>query len=157
MRTSNVSALGLTPRLATLLVALVLGGLVGSACGSVAGDEKRGKITLIEPEDDPDRFVIPRDTYEDHVARGPSWFIQQVRVEPVVVGRSFRGFMLTRIFGEQKAHGLAAGDIVQAVNGRSIERPGQFMRVWKELKGAQQLTVRIVRRNQPLNVTWVIR
>jgi len=132
--------------------------LAAPACASSSDtNERRGKITLIEPEDDPDRFVIERDNYNAALQRGPGWLMGQVRVLPVVVGRSFRGFMLTEIFGSDQASGLQAGDIVQRINGRSIERPGQFMRVWKGLEGAEALSIQIVRNRRPLELTWLIR
>ncbi len=145
------------PSCALGLVCLTVLIAAPSCASPSAQHSERGRITLIEPEDDPQRFVIPRDRYDDAVLRGPSWFIQQVAVEPVVVGRSFRGFMLTRLFGGNEAQGLLVGDIVQRVNGRSIERPDQFMRVWQQLKGAEHLTVQIVRHNKPLELTWAIR
>lgn len=139
------------------LVVLLVVAMAPACAGPAESSGPRGKITIIEPQDDPDLFVIERERYEAAIARGPSWFIQQVRVQPVVVARRFRGFMLTQIFHSQEAHGLVAGDIVQRVNGLSIERPGQFMNAWNKLKGAEHLKVQIVRDRRPLELTWVIR
>lgn len=143
----------------TAVVVTVWAAVVAPACGSSSAGG--GKVTLIEEEaPEPDDFVIARATYNRVIELGPSWFIQQVRLQPHLVGGRFRGFMLLALFPEYpefESSVLHAGDIIQKVNGMSVERPGQFMEVWKTLPARDQLTLRVLRENRPIKLTWVIR
>ena len=111
-------------------------------------------------EDDPAApFVIKRSQVDDALARGPSWFIRQVRVQPVLLGESFYGFQLRAIFPdypEFTEDAIRTGDIVQRVNGMPIERPDQFMAAWESLARSDHLSVRVVRDGKALLVTWLI-
>lgn len=135
---------------------------VGAGCATTEEGEYRGKVTLVEDEQAPeDPFLIKRADLEAALDAGPSWFIQQVAVEAVVVGGRFRGFMLMSAFPNSYGDTpswlpIQPGDIVQRVNGHRIERPDQFMKVWNDLATREELTVRVVRRNKPLLITWRI-
>jgi general secretion pathway protein C len=140
------------------LFAAAVAALVLVACATADPPARpRGKITLVEADADPaDLYVIDRARFDKALSRGPGWLMQQVPVRPVVVDGRFGGFQILSLFDGEGEHALKPGDIVQRVNGRSIERPDQFFEVWKTLPGAETLTVQIVRNRQPLLVTWTI-
>ncbi len=143
-----------------LVLALLLAAVVALAACGTSSDAHRGRVRLVEAEATPDDFVIPRASLERALARGPSWFVQQVAVKPIVAGGAFYGYMLLALFPDAPDYEdrvLKPGDIVQRVNGSPIERPDQFMKVWESLRDASHLSVHIVRDRQPLLVTWAIR
>ena len=121
-----------------------------------------GTLTLVKATPTPpaERFVIERKRYDEALTKGAAWFIQQVQVRPFIDRGRFRGFMLESTFPRSATpedSELQPGDVVQRVNGQSIERPDQFMKVWNSLKGKNSLTLRILRNRQTLNMTWTIR
>lgn len=139
----------------SLLLLLLL-----SACATTRDPPRTGGVITFIDEDDPaSPFVIKRSALDDALERGPSWFIRQVRVQPVLLGESFYGFRLRAIFPdypEFAEDAIRAGDIVQRVNGMPIERPDQFMTAWESLAEASHLSVRVVRDGKALLVTWLI-
>ena len=145
-----------------LLVPLMLGALLLSLEGCALHSPSRsgGTVTLVEDTSADDPFVIKRRTIEHAMELGPAWFIRQLSVRPIVTrDERFFGFQLMSLFpGRQDAKVLPirAGDIVQRVNGQSIERPDQFMAVWQSLSQASHLSIQLLRGDQPLLVTWVI-
>lgn len=147
-------------RRAPLLAALALLLTVSAGCGASNPARSGGKIRVVAAEDAP-QFSIERKTLQDTIARGPSWFIRQVKVRPVVVRDVFYGFEVLDMFWDlpedQAIEGIEPGDIVQLVNGMPIERPDQFMSAWAALTRAEHLSIRVIRGGRPLLVTWGIR
>ncbi len=130
-------------------------------CGTSSTARSGGRIRLIPADEAGPTFSIERTTLQDTVARGPSWFIRQVRVRPVVVRDVFYGFELLDMFwdlpDDQVIEGIEAGDIVQLVNGMPIERPDQFMAAWAALNTSDHLSIRVIRGGRPLLITWQVR
>ena len=119
----------------------------------------RGKVTLVEPRTRLGDYLIQRKDYERMLDRGASYFIRQIQVTPIKHEEQFVGFRLDKIFPNEpyfEQGEIRVGDIVQRVNGLPIGRPEQFMQVWVGLKAKQQLIVQIIRKGEPLIVTWNI-
>ncbi|MGM0577033.1 MAG: hypothetical protein ACQEXJ_15010 [Myxococcota bacterium] len=141
----------------TLFVAVAM---LSVACGSTTPPRSGGRITLVEDEADRDRFLIRRTTLDEVLERGPSWFIQRIRVDPVVIDEEFYGFRVRSILPDVEGfdrEAIVPGDIVQRVNGQPIGRPEQFMRAWSSLEDAGHISVRILRDGRPMRVTWIVR
>ena len=142
-----------------LLTVLTLASLTGCAAHP---QRPQGTVTVLKaaPTASAERFVIERERYDKVLTKGPASFIQQVRVKPYIDRGRFRGFILLNSFPDsapQEDSELQPGDVIQRINGQSVERPDQFMKVWNSLKGQKALTLRILRNNQPLKLTWKIR
>ena len=104
-------------------------------------------VGVIEPRAQRFRHVVVEERLADLVVR------------PIVIDRRFQGFQLLNLFPDRQreVEGLKLGDVVRRVNGMPVERPDQFMKVWKSLASADQLSVEVVRGREPLIVTWAIR
>lgn len=75
-------------------------------------------------------------------------FLQRLETEPVLVDGEFRGFRLTRLDVDGPNAGLVdlrEGDVVQALNGRSIDRPEHALAAWESLRDADAIVVTFVR------------
>ena len=151
----------LRPTVTAMALALALAAsLAGVGCATSGGAQRaHGRVTLVEPTPEDDPYVIPRARWEAALKRGPAWVLQQVPVRAVVHQRHFVGFQVLGLFPDEadiQVTGLRLGDVVQRVNGSPVERPDQFMKIWKALPQADHLTVQFLRRSQPLEVTWRI-
>ena len=142
-----------------LIGPLLVVGLCLAGCASDPLVRSGGKITVAPLEDQTARdFTIPREEFLAALERGPSWLIQNVTVRPVLMDRQFYGFQLVSLFPDQPERRLPiqVGDIVQQVNGQSIERPDQFMSAWESLSATDVLSIRVVRDGRPLMINWLI-
>jgi type II secretory pathway component PulC len=144
-----------------LLLLVLTGATFSTGCGTVSSDMSRrgGHITLAPGDAEADLYVIEREAWNDAYARGPSWLIRQVRVRPVLRKGGFFGFQILSLFpGRPVGQPLAlrVGDIIRAVNGQTIERPGHFMRLWEESRFATSLRVQIIRDRRQLEITWAV-
>jgi hypothetical protein len=75
-------------------------------------------------------------------------FLQRVETEPVLVDGEFRGFRLTRLQITGPNAGLVdlgPGDVVQSLNGRSIDRPEHALEAWESLREAEAIVVAYLR------------
>lgn len=102
--------------------------------------------------------VIARGTLNDVLNAGIPRFLQRVRVEAHSDGGRFVGWRLIALFDDaQVATGpIRTGDTVLGVNGRTIERPEQFLAVWETLASATQLTFQMLRAGQAYEVRYAI-
>jgi type II secretory pathway component PulC len=127
-------------------VALVVWALL-----AVAGPARAAAPAAVEA-----RASVARDVFDGWLDRGPQYLLSQVVPLPVTVERRFVGFRLSRWF---PAHPdvtegtLRRGDVIQRVNGRSVEHPDQFLFVWKQLHGAAAVVIEGQRDGAPLKVT----
>jgi general secretion pathway protein C len=103
--------------------------------------------------------VIPRRALEQFLDDSPGVFLQHVDTEPRFVGGRFAGWKLRAFFpGDARFAGidLRAGDVIERVNGSSLERPEQLMNLWRALRVAPQLTVELERDGQKRTLSWAI-
>jgi len=135
--------------LARLVV--VLGALVALP---VQGAERGAAPLPVEA-----RGAIPRAVFEAWLARGPQYLLSQVVPVPVTRDKRFLGFRLSRWFPahpEVTEGAVRQGDVVLRINGRAVERPDQFLYVWKQLPGAATVLIEGARDGAPLKVTLTI-
>lgn len=122
-------------------------------------EKARGKISLVEPATRPGDYLIPFKIYAEWLRRGPSYFIRQISVTPIVEDKEFIGFRLDSVFENHVLFTpgeIRQGDVVQSINGLPIGRPEQFMKVWEGLKSQRSLQLRVLRNGQALGLTWAI-
>ena len=93
---------------------------------------------------------IPRPVLLAVLSGGVGRFLQRVRVEPSLDRGRFTGWRLLQVFdaAQQGPAGLRPGDVVQRVNGQSIERPEQFKTVWDSLATESLLILQVERGGQ---------
>jgi type II secretory pathway component PulC len=103
--------------------------------------------------------TLTRAEVQQVLERGPQRFIAALRVAPVLEKGRFLGFKLLSIAPESPlaaGTSVAAGDVVLAVNEQPLERPEQFMRAWDMVKGADALSVLLLRDGRRLQYRWKI-
>jgi type II secretory pathway component PulC len=90
------------------------------------------------------------------VAQGLGAFLARVSVAPVLDGRRFVGFRLESAedLDAWRAAGadLRVGDVIQRINGQTIERPEQAMWAFNQLRIARGVEVVGVRGSAPFRV-----
>lgn len=89
----------------------------------------------------------------------PAAFLRKVDSEPHLENGRFRGWAIRSFFpGDPRFSSidLQRGDVVTRINGRSIERPDQFIQVWEDLRQARELRVELLRNGQPHVSRWAI-
>jgi S1-C subfamily serine protease len=84
---------------------------------------------------------------------GAQAFIRRVNVRPAFHRGKFHGWRVLTYSGP--GH-LQSGDIVSKINGRSIERPAQFMAVWQSMASGERFIVDLVRGGKPLTISYPI-
>jgi type II secretory pathway component PulC len=99
------------------------------------------------------RRAISRAALRRFLRQGAQRFIQNVRVRPTFRAGRFAGWRVLAYIGP--GH-LRRGDVVRRVNGKSIERPGQVMAVWKQLATSDKLVLELVQRGKARVVTLPI-
>ncbi|HEY7958197.1 MAG TPA: hypothetical protein VII38_23015 [Polyangia bacterium] len=148
---------------ATLLLACSLG---LAACATTPPPAPAAPTANAEPiappaarAEVPASGVIPRRALDQFLDDSPGVFLQHVDTEPRFVGAHFAGWKLRSFFpGDARFAGidLRAGDVVERVNGSSLERPEQLMNLWRALRQAPELTVEIERDGQQRTLRWAI-
>ena len=94
---------------------------------------------------------IPRVQLLAVLSAGVGRFLQHVRAEAQLDNGRFVGWRLVKLFDADMESPpapdavLRPGDVVQRVNGQSIERPEQFKNVWDSLATASELVLHIDR------------
>lgn len=97
--------------------------------------------------------AITRAQMKEFLARGPQDFIQQVQVKPAFRQGKFFGWRIIDYVGPGP---ITRGDIVCRVNGRSIERPDEFMAVWQALSRQNYLEIELQRKAKPIKLFYAI-
>ena len=103
--------------------------------------------------------VIARTELIAVLDRGPGRFLAGIEVEPVFEGKQFTGWEIVRFEPADARFGaapLAPGDVVTAVNTKSISRPRQLQAVWDELRAANALVIEGERGGSPFALRYDI-
>jgi type II secretion system protein C len=103
--------------------------------------------------------VISRAQLDEVLSASPGAFLQHVDSAPRFRGGRFAGWRLVAFFpGDSRFRDidLRAGDVVLRVNGSTVERPEELMRLWQELRSAHELVIDIERDGQPRRLRWTI-
>ena len=106
-----------------------------------------------------DAGVIPRPALQAVLASGIGRFLQQVRAEPTLARGRFVGWRVLTLFPgrpDVSVRVLRPGDTVTRVNGKAIERPEQFMKLWDSLASANELVLDIEREGRRSRVRFAI-
>jgi len=106
----------------------------------------------------PGHCVVER-ALVDRLLADPESIIAGARVIPAVGGGEIIGFKVYAILPQSlwARLGVANGDTIQTINGFELTSPEKALEAYTRLRSAAQLTVRIVRREQPLTFTYEIR
>lgn len=91
--------------------------------------------------------IIPRYVIEAVQAEGPGRLLQRVPVRPFRAQGKFMGFQIVDLFpGEniQSTH-IRRGDVITKINGRRVDRPEQFMRLFQDLHMWESLEIELLR------------
>ena len=103
--------------------------------------------------------VIHRAELERVLAQSPGTFLSHVDPAPTFHEHTFSGWRINSFFpGDPRFSGvdLRTGDIVTRINGRPIEQPEQFIKVWENARYRRDLTVEIVRDGVAYTLSWTI-
>jgi len=85
----------------------------------------------------------------------PRW-LQGVEGDRALSNHRFQGWLVKSMYPDDPCYqdlDLRAGDVVQKVNGKSIERPEQAFDVAESLRTASTLTVDYLRDSKPRHMT----
>jgi len=89
---------------------------------------------------------IPRADLERVLTAGPGRLLARVQVKAKVIRGRFSGWEVVRSpWGEVD---LVAGDVVLAVNGRTLEHPLELKVLWDDLRKANAIAVEVDRKGQ---------
>jgi len=90
---------------------------------------------------------------------GPGAFLRQLEVTPRMDGNRFVGWQLVQLLDRQGPLvdiDVAPGDVLLAVNGRTISRPDQLQSVWDSLRTANELRAQLWRGDNKLELAFAI-
>ncbi len=92
------------------------------------------------------------------VDEGLGTFLQRVQVEPSLQDGRFQGFRIVALQPENfwREIDLRTGDVVTAVNGKSVEQPATAFEVFESLRTVGELRVSLLRDGQARQITFPI-
>jgi type II secretory pathway component PulC len=103
--------------------------------------------------------TIARDHLVAVLDAGPGTFLRQLEVAPRLQGDRFVGWQLVQLLDRQGPLGdvdLIPGDVLLAINGKSLSRPEQLQIVWDSLRTANEVTARMRRGEHKLELHFTI-
>ena len=142
------------------LIAFVLSiGILGSCATTQNGD-----FLPLEPadstiaSDSAEPLVVDRLILDAVLSDGPGRFLQRMPVQPAHSKNGFVGYRVMALYGqdavsEPHPNGVYVGDVVTAVNGVPIRRPGDLMKIWNSLPDAKHVIVDVQRAAKPVRIT----
>jgi type II secretory pathway component PulC len=123
---------------------------------SAAGSQSDSTTSVASSSASVNGRALTRALIEETVAQGLGVFLSRVSVAPVLEGRRFVGFRLESAedLDAWRAAGadLRVGDVIQRINGQSIERPEQAMWAFNQLRIAPGIEVIGLRGSAPFRV-----
>jgi type II secretory pathway component PulC len=109
---------------------------------------------------DTDVRTLKRSAVRDAVSQGLGVFLQHIELygQPVRVDGKFHGFRIAALRDAKFWSGvdLKPGDVVTAVNGLPIERPGEAQNAFDSLEAARELRVSYERDGKPRELVYPI-
>jgi len=90
---------------------------------------------------------------------GPGSFLRQLEVAPHMSGDKFVGWQLVQLLdhtGPLHDVDVVPGDVLLAVNGQPLSRPEQLQTLWDSLRTANDLTAKLWRGSQQLELHFAI-
>lgn len=105
-------------------------------------------------------LVVQRGDLDRVLNAGPGVLLQHVPLEPVFgSNRRFRGFRIVSLWRDDprvRRYGVRPGDVVLEINGQPIHTPDQLLAVFRLLRNAVELRLRLSRSGTKLNLRWPI-
>jgi hypothetical protein len=98
--------------------------------------------------------TIERAELDRVLEAGPGRLLARVRVKANVTGKRFNGWEVVRV--PWQAVDLLAGDVVLAVNGRTLEHPLELKVLWDDLRKANAIAVDVDRKGEKFALTFDI-
>lgn len=102
---------------------------------------------------------LAREDVLQFMENGPAYVLQQVPVEPVLDGNELLGYRVRAFFPADPRFDkvdIEPGDVITAINGRSLERPDHFFAVWESLESTPRVQVDVIRGNTMRTLSWEI-
>ena len=102
--------------------------------------------------------IIPRFVIEAVQAEGPGRLLQRVPVMPFRSQGKFIGYQIVDLFpGENiQTNHIQPGDVIVRVNGRRVDRPEQFMRLFQDLHTWDRVEIELLRGEIRKTVVFLI-
>lgn len=100
------------------------------------------------------RGEIQRAALDEVLAAGPGRLLRRVAVKASVKGGRFKGWEVVR--SPWREVDLVAGDVVLAVNGRTLEHPLELKVLWDDLRKASTIAVEVDRKGQKFALEFAI-
>lgn len=104
--------------------------------------------------------TVTRADLDQFIARGPSYVLTVVTVEPVHRDGQFQGYQITDVtrgVREFITPQMRVGDVVTHINGVRMLRPEDFMQAWRSLDKVGQIRIDFVRQSEPMTANWTVR
>jgi hypothetical protein len=123
-----------------------------AACGGTSTEAKAPKPAL--PSADASKGGAPDGTVDRRLLeailrQGPGWLLERVPVEDVTEQGKFKGWRVQELPVEWAHAEIEPGDIVTAVNGRSLEREDDLYIAWTTLASAKSIKISYIREGEP--------
>lgn len=84
---------------------------------------------------------LARPDVERVLLQGPPWILRRVPVEEVIRAGAFIGWKILALPEDWNQIELKTGDVVTAVNGKTLERPDDLFTAWRELARANEIKI----------------
>ena len=104
------------------------------------------------------RLLIPRYALLEVQSQGPGRILQRVPIRPFRQGGQFLGFQIVQLFpGEGIAvRGVQVGDVILRINGRRMDRPEQFMKLFQGMDQWTEVIFELLRNGEELSVRYSV-
>jgi len=142
-----------------LLATLILIGCFGG-CATTPNADLLPNEPALTPlgDNDVEPLVVDRLILDAVLSDGPGRFLQRMPVQPAHGSKGFVGYRILALYGQDadtQAHpdGVQVGDVVTAVNGVSIRRPGDLMTIWNHLPQAKRVVVDVQRNARAVRIS----
>lgn len=124
-------------------------------------DDKAGAEDADAAPSSPPRegVTVTRSRVQTLIEQGPAYILQAVSVEPARTDGEFVGYEIVgmteaarRVANPQ----LSVGDVIESINGTTIERPDDYVSTWKELNRVDRVVIDFRRDGESKRAVWTI-
>jgi type II secretory pathway component PulC len=103
--------------------------------------------------------TVTRSRVQTLIEKGPAYILQAVSVEPARTDGEFVGYEIVgmteaarRVANPQ----LSVGDVIESINGTTIERPDDYVSTWKDLNRVDRVVIGFRRDGESKRAVWTI-
>ncbi len=93
--------------------------------------------------------AMSREKLDRVLREGPSWLLDKVPVEEVIVAGKFVGWRVRELPAEWSSGELKPGDVITKINAMPVETPNDFWAAWTTMTVASELKIDYLRGDQP--------